>query len=161
MNSNSNISESVENENIIKRHQNRCPAYTDTERKCRTKLNGNRLFCCKKHEPINREIIDQGCFICQEIIYNTNEIIFFNCNHAFHKPCYYEWLEYSTYETPICILCRNDNILNFLKAVKKKKELKSLYCKKSYTIQNILFNSISDKNINIEKYKINYGNKLI
>jgi hypothetical protein len=144
---------------IVKKSANRCNAYTWNERKCRAKLPDNKLFCCKKHEPINKEIIDEGCFICQEMIYNTNEIIVFNCNHAFHKPCYYEWLEYSTYEKPICILCRNDNILNFVKALKIKKIIKSGYYEKFYSIQNILINYIS--NINIEKYKINYGNKLI
>jgi hypothetical protein len=139
---------------IIKKGPNRCNAYTDTTRKCRAKLDRNQLFCCKNHEPINREIIEDGCFICHEMINDSNKIIYFNCKHAFHKPCYYEWLEYSTYEKPICLICRNDNILNFLRAVKIKKKLKTKYYEELESINYILCNSgITDK----EKYKINYG----
>jgi hypothetical protein len=139
---------------IIKKVPNRCNAYTDTTRKCRAKLGENKLFCCKNHEPINREIIEEGCFICQEMINDTNKIIYFNCNHAFHKPCYYEWLEYSTYEKPICLICRNENIYCFLKLKKIKKNLKTKYYYEPYSIKNILYNTLENNN---EIYKINYG----
>ena len=123
---------------------NRCISITKNNTRCRAKTKDNLLFCCDNHKPLNKEIIDNGCFMCMEKIEKSNEIIFFKCKHAFHKPCYIEWLKYSTYETPICIICRNiifnkspqkikrplkfvsnsdpiDNILNTL-------EIKKIYC---------------------------------
>jgi hypothetical protein len=143
----------------IRKAPNRCNAYTNSERKCRAKLFGNNLFCCKNHEPINKDIIEDGCFICHEIVNNTNDIIYFNCKHAFHKPCYYEWLEYSTYETPICLICRNDNILKFLKAkqTKTKTKIKIDFYDKLYSVNNILYNSYNLNKNNNEEYNINYG----
>ena len=69
----------MQSETIIKKAPNRCNAYTNTTRKCRAKLEGNKLFCCKNHEPINKEIIEDGCFICNEMIEDSNKIIYFNC----------------------------------------------------------------------------------
>ena len=103
---------------------NRCPAFNKNNKRCRSLTNNNSLFCCKSHEPINNNIIDDGCFICMEKIINSKEIIYFKCKHAFHKECYNEWLKFSTYQTPICILCRKD--INVLKIEKTKKESK--YC---------------------------------
>ena len=66
------------------------------------------LFCCTKHEPINCELIENGCFICMEKIEKSTEksteILYFKCHHAVHKPCYIDWLEFSTYEEPICMM---------------------------------------------------------
>lgn len=87
---------------------NRCPSITKNNRRCRSKLKNNSLFCCSKHEPINNEIIKDGCFLCMEKIENPNDILFFKCKHAFHKPCYIDWLNYSTYTTEICMICRNN-----------------------------------------------------
>ena len=85
---------------------NRCSAINKNNKKCRAIIKDKKLFCCESHEPINKEIIN-GCFLCMEKIENANEIFFFKCKHAFHKPCYKEWLSFSTYEEPICIICRN------------------------------------------------------
>ena len=41
-------------------------------------------------------------------ITDSKEIIYFPCKHAFHKPCYDEWLNFSTYENNICMICRNE-----------------------------------------------------
>jgi hypothetical protein len=94
---------------------NRCPAINKNNKWCRN-ICENRLFCCKSHEPINKELIEEGCFICSEKIIQTNEILYFKCKHAFHKDCYYEWMKYSTYNNMICLICRKDFIFN-----KKKK----------------------------------------
>ena len=60
-----------------------------------------------------------------EKIEKANEILFLKCGHAFHKPCYLEWLKFSTYENPICIICRNNafkiNKINDVNEVKCKK----------------------------------------
>ena len=85
---------------------NRCNAINKNNKKCRAIIKDKKLFCCESHQPMNKEIID-GCFLCMEKIENANEIIFFKCKHAFHKPCYKEWLSFSTYEEPICMICRN------------------------------------------------------
>ena len=86
---------------------NRCMAYTCNNTKCRAKLKEGQLFCCQNHEPINREIIEEGCLICMEKKLYPNDIIYFKCKHAFHKECYIDWLQYSTYDTKICMICRN------------------------------------------------------
>ena len=95
---------------------NRCIAINKNNKKCRAKTKDNELFCCSSHYPINKELFEEGCFICNEKISKSNEIIYFSCKHAFHKACYIEWLEFSTYDNPICLLCRIDVI--------KKKEIK-------------------------------------
>jgi len=105
----------------------RCQAYNKNDNKCRAPLKNNVLFCCQAHEPINKEIIE-SCFLCMEKIENGNEIIYFRCKHAFHKPCYQEWLLESTYETPICLICRNvvlnNNNIEEEKQKNKKKVIK-------------------------------------
>ena len=107
---------------------NRCIANTKNNKKCRAKVNNlknnYKFFCCESHLPINKEIIENGCFICMEKIENLTEIIYFKCKHLFHKPCYLEWLTYSTYESPICLICRDNVIVNkdehlFVKRYKK------------------------------------------
>ncbi len=90
---------------------NRCIAINKNNKRCRAKItNKNELFCCTSHYPINKELITNGCFMCNEQIHKSNDILYFECKHAFHKQCYLEWLEYSTYKTPICLICRNDVI---------------------------------------------------
>jgi hypothetical protein len=46
--------------------------------------------------------------MCCDKIIKSNDIIYFKCNHAFHKECYAEWLKYSTYDSNICVICRNE-----------------------------------------------------
>ena len=113
----------------------RCQAYNKNDNKCRAPLKNNTLFCCPAHEPINKEIIE-SCFLCMEKIEGGNEIIYFRCKHAFHKPCYKEWLLESTYENPICLICRNvvltnnitDELLkNKKKVIKKKYDIDVLH----------------------------------
>lgn len=117
---------------------NRCIAINNNNKKCRAKT--NNLFCCESHKPINKEIIDSGCFMCMEIITKTNEIIYFRCKHAFHKICYMEWLRYSTYETPICIICRSV-VMNGYKKQKKLKVVNEINSDHNVKIFNLLYNS--------------------
>lgn len=86
----------------------RCIAYNKNNKKCRAKLMNEQYFCCESHYPINREIIETGCFICTEKIKDVNELHYFRCKHAFHKECYDEWLAFSTYSHAICMICRNE-----------------------------------------------------
>jgi hypothetical protein len=138
---------------------NRCIAYNKNNNKCRAKTKNNMLFCCKDHEPLNNDLIENGCFICCEKINNSNEIIYFKCKHAFHKPCYIEWLSsYSTYEKSICIICRNEVLDNNLKEKNKKK-----YVKIDIINSNILLiNKIFSKNNDIYNIQSNniFLNKL-
>ena len=90
---------------------NRCISITKNNTRCRAKTKNNKLFCCDDHLPINKEIIEDGCFMCMEKIEKSNELLFFKCKHAFHKSCYLEWLKFSTYDNPICVICRN-NVYN-------------------------------------------------
>ena len=69
-------------------------------------------------------------------ILNSNDIIYFKCNHAFHKPCYFEWIKYSTYDTLICIICRK-NISN---KINSKNNVK-VYIYKKFYYKNIKFNN--------------------
>jgi hypothetical protein len=98
---------------------NRCISITKNNTRCRAKTKNNLLFCCDEHKPINKEIIENGCFMCMEKIEKSNEILFLKCKHAFHKPCYVEWLKFSTYDSPICIICRNIAFNPPLKKIKR------------------------------------------
>ena len=113
---------------------NRCNSITKNNTRCRAKTKDNLLFCCDDHKPLNKEIIENGCFMCMEKIEKSNEIIFFKCKHAFHKPCYIEWLKFSTYDTPICIICRN---ITFNKPPQKIEKPKK-YIINMERIENIL-----------------------
>lgn len=88
----------------------RCIAYNKHGKLCRAKIKDNKLFCCESHNPINKEIIEE-CFICSEKINCAKELIYLKCKHAFHEPCYNEWLKFSTYDTPICMICRNELVI--------------------------------------------------
>lgn len=138
---------------------NRCIAYNKNNNKCRAKTKNNMLFCCKNHEPLNNDLIENGCFICSEKIENSNEIIYFKCKHAFHKQCYIEWLSFSTYERSICMICRNEVLDTNLKE-KNKKIYKKIDIGNSNieTINNIFSDDTILKNIipkNIFLYKFN------
>jgi hypothetical protein len=105
----------------------RCPAFTKNGKKCRSKtLSINNLFCCKDHIPFNKEIIENGCFMCMDIIKDAKDLIYFKCKHAFHRECYTEWLKYSTYEEPICIICRNIIFKSIDQNIYTKNNIKNL-----------------------------------
>ena len=118
---------------------NRCIAFNKNDKRCRAKC-GNKLFCCDEHEPINKDLLTKGCFVCSEKIILTNELIYFRCKHCFHKSCFTDFLKYSTYNNPICLICRNEV---FKKEIKEKKN-KNKNSEKDYSeikkIHNIVFN---------------------
>jgi len=120
---------------------NRCISIRNNKQ-CRAKTKNNNLFCCTKHEPINRELIENGCFMCMEKIEKSTEILYFKCHHAVHKPCYIDWLEFSTYEEPICMICRNVAFprRDEIKKDKKYKHIEDI--SKIKDISNVLHNII-------------------
>jgi len=117
---------------------NRCLGLTKTNNRCRAKIKDNKLFCCKNHESINKELIDGCCFMCMEKVEKTNDIIFFKCKHAFHRECYFEWIKYSNYDSSICMICRNPVLIN----TNNEKIVKKVDAKKLDNIINILNNYI-------------------
>jgi hypothetical protein len=108
---------------------NRCIGYNKYNKKCRAITKNNSLFCSPCHEPLNRELIESECFMCVDKVIKSKDIIFFKCRHAFHKECYFEWIEKSSYINPICMLCRDE--IDFLKD-KKIKLFMDKYKKISY-----------------------------
>ncbi len=101
---------------------NRCIGITKNNKKCRTRLKPHQyLFCCDAHKPLNNEILEDGCFCCMEKIINHKDGIFFKCKHLVHKSCFLDWSKNnSTYETPICLICRAE-VYNSNKKKKKSK----------------------------------------
>jgi len=150
---NSNMNNDITNDmnTKIETYANRCIAITKNNKKCRAKINKDSFFCCPSHEPYNIDLFEKGCFMCMEKIEKSSEIIYFECKHLFHKPCYLEWLTYSTYEKPICLICRNDVIVNkdiHLNLQKYKKMDVELY-KQIINIKNTFSNStINNCNMN-------------
>jgi len=130
---------------------NRCIGFTKNNYKCRAKTKNNNLFCCKSHEPLNKEILDNNCFMCMDKIINRNEILYFKCRHIVHKPCYLEWLKYSTYTEPICIICRSNTFKIITKSIHKEKFKNIEDTSKLDNITNIL-NQYTYYNINIKPF---------
>lgn len=143
------------NFNELKVNVNRCMGITKNGKKCRTRLRKTQyLFCCEDHKPLNSEIIEDGCFCCMEKIINHKDGIFFKCKHLVHKSCFLEWSKNnSTYETPICLICRSEVYNN-----NKEKKETLLYQGNGtdiHQIQNILENielNINNNNKNYQKY---------
>lgn len=86
----------------------RCKAYNKNQKRCRSKISKDKYFCCEKHYPLNKELIENGCFMCSEKISGPADIYYFRCHHAFHKSCYDEWTKFSNYDNMICLICRED-----------------------------------------------------
>lgn len=118
-------------------YKERCLGYSKNNNKCRAIIkNNNKFFCCKNHEPLNNDILINGCFICMEKIIDRKDILFLKCNHMLHKPCYNDWLKYSTYKDLICMICRKE--INKNKEKKKpKKNIKLLSPEENNKIKDI------------------------
>jgi hypothetical protein len=85
----------------------RCAGINKEGKRCRTRLRKNQyLFCCDEHRPINKDMIEDGCFCCSEKLVNHKDALIFRCKHMVHKECYYEWLRVSGSEVTICMMCR-------------------------------------------------------
>lgn len=100
---------------------NRCIGINKKGKKCRYKIkNKDKYFCCEEHKPINREILESGCFMCCEKV-EIKDLWILKCNHAFHYECLNDWFsnnsdENSKHECPIC---RKEYIQNQLKKKRK------------------------------------------
>ena len=114
------------NSNNTASNNRRCIGLNMYKKRCRNKIrDDNPFFCCKNHEPINVDFVLNGCFTCSEIIRDTNNIVIFDCNHIFHKECYADWLKYSTYTKPICLICKKEVEFNVRPVkIKKRKKIK-------------------------------------
>ena len=126
---------------------NRCNGYTKTGKKCRSKLiEKEKFYCCKNHEPLNMDIFNSGCFMCCENVESTKELIYFKCKHIVHRKCYDEWIGYSNYTNPICMICRKEINLNIHNTIchdstknKNKVVIKQDYNNNIDYINNILY----------------------
>lgn len=140
---------------------NRCMGITKNGKKCRTRLRKNQyLFCSEEHKPLNSEILEDGCFCCMEKIINHKDGIFFKCKHLVHKSCFLDWSKNnSTYETPICLICRNEVYNNNKKKKVLPYEGNGI---NSDEIKNILeeFTLESNKKMNLCKEDFLFFNKL-
>ncbi len=134
---------------------NRCIGISKNGKKCRTRLKPEQyLFCCENHKPLNNEILEDGCFCCMEKIINHKDGIFFKCKHLVHKSCFIDWSKNnSTYETPICLICRAE-VYNNNKTKKKSKPYESNDTK-SNEIKEMLEEFKLDNNINQKKFNTN------
>lgn len=119
--------------------QKRCIAINKNNKKCRAKTNNNSFFCCSSHEPINKELLEEECFLCTEKVLIPDDIIYFKCKHIFHKSCYNEWLRFSTYEERICLICRNIVFNNITVNIKKKIPRKIINTEKLQLINAALY----------------------
>jgi hypothetical protein len=119
----------------------RCIAYIKNNnliRKCRNRIKVNKeklkitdYFCCKEHLSKNIEDLMECCDVCSEEVSNINEVIILKCNHAYHKNCYFKWLNKN--ENNICPIC----MFTYFKHKKKLK--KKFINKKENNFKNNYF----------------------
>jgi hypothetical protein len=115
----------------------RCIGYKVKDKvkiKCRNKIKINKdeislvdYFCCKDPMSKNIEDLMEGCDICGDEVNKFEEVIILKCNHAYHKQCYYRWLNKNSKNIcPICLFeykkHRKKNKKKFVKKKKKKEE---------------------------------------
>lgn len=120
----------------------RCIAYIKNNniiRKCRNRIKVNKeelkitdYFCCKEHLSKNIEDLMECCDVCSEEVNDINEVIILKCNHAYHKNCYFKWLNKN--ENNICPIC----MFSYFKHKKtlKKKFIKKKEDKNVYNLEN-------------------------
>ncbi len=145
------------NFNELKGVINRCAGRTKSGKKCRTRLKENvYLYCCESHKPYNSEILKDGCFCCSEKLINHKDVIHFKCNHLVHKLCYDYWCKNSsTYETPICLLCKTE--IN--KHLNKKNVIEDYVSDENiYEIVNLIDSHLNDENNTNFNDLFNYNN---
>lgn len=92
----------------IPKRYNRCSGFTKSGKRCRAKIDEDKFYCCKDHEPYNMEIHTDGCFMCSDNITTSKELIQFKCRHVVHRCCYNEWIKFANYNKPSCVLCRTE-----------------------------------------------------
>jgi len=111
---------------------NRCIGYNKYNKRCRTRIESTRFFCCESHEPINKEILSEPCIMCSQNV-TPDEITILKCNHAFHKKCLNEFFSYTQTESCLlCPMCRHE-----INTPSEKKDKKILtFSDKYYIIPN-------------------------
>lgn len=119
----------------------RCIAFNKNNKRCRAKLNDKHFFCCESHKPINYDLINDGCFICCEKITDVKDLYYFKCKHIMHKKCYDEWQQYSSYTTPICMICRGEVLKKPEKKIKYRES--GVMNKNDYNKLKTIINIIS------------------
>ena len=109
--------------NINKKRMNRCIGINKKGKKCRYKIKDkNKYFCCEEHKPINKDILESGCFMCCEKV-EIKDLWILKCNHAFHYDCLNDWFlkNKDDWNSKLeCPICRKEYVQNQLK---KKNEI--------------------------------------
>lgn len=106
----------------------RCLGINQHGKRCRAPIRREgEYFCCKGHEPFNVEFIQEGCFLCSEKDINEKEMKVFRCGHIVHMPCYRDWLQFSTYERDVCIICRENIKRDMLVITGRPKNSKGVF----------------------------------
>ena len=115
--------------------------------KCRNKIRINKneislvdYFCCNEHKSKNIEDLMECCDMCGEEVNKLEEVIILKCNHAYHKQCYYKWLNRNTKNIcPICLFEYDKHKKTNKKKFRKKKENNNANI-------NVSFNTWEDSN---------------
>lgn len=100
---------------------NRCIGFNKNGKRCKTRINGDKLICCDTHKPLNDDILE-SCVMCCKINLKTNEISTLNCGHCFHNKCLNDFLDISP-DKYSCIYCRQNGIKQKNKKIKVKKKI--------------------------------------
>lgn len=98
----------------------RCIGLNKNNKKCRRKIPDGEFFCCESHQPLNKEILTEECFMCSEKV-DTQLLWILKCNHAFHYECLDGWFNKMTQEDkPMeCPICRRE----YRKQLSKKEKI--------------------------------------
>jgi hypothetical protein len=140
----------------------RCIGYNlknDNKVKCRSKinitnekekLNIKNYFCCEKHIPKNLDDVIECCDMCCEEVNKIEEIIILKCNHAYHKICYYKWLNKNRLNLcPVCMFSYKKHTKKsfkkkFINKNNKKKEIFNDYTDTSSEASTNIINNNDD-----------------
>ena len=106
----------------------RCIGLNKYGKKCRTRINKDKLICCDAHKPLNDDILEYCAICCKENL-KSSEIATLMCGHCFHKDCLNECLENAVDKTQ-CPYCRKKGIK---KIEKDKWRMRSFYRSPFYT----------------------------
>ncbi len=97
----------------------RCQGYRYNGKKCHTRVEGNGIYCCPKHKPLNYDDIIEECNICCNELKNE-DIKILKCRHAHHRTCLDMWIKSSRDIIVSCPLCRTPIKNNKKKYIQKK-----------------------------------------
>ena len=112
--------------------------------KCRTKCPDGKYFCCINHTPKNLEDMLECCDVCCNEL-TIQDLIILKCNHAYHKLCYFKWLNKNN--SNICPIC-NYSYQKHKKTIKKWVKKKTNNNMSSNDENNNESSNISSSNTN-------------